>query len=780
MRLDEHPSKIPMVFPSVLNILVRNPNKLIAISNSVLRALAVVLIAGMSTGVMAHSQENEWTWVGGSSTLGSHCFDQVFCGHAGVYGRIGTPAKDNLPGSRTDAASWTDGNGNLWLFGGDGYDASGYLGNLNDVWEFNPSTGEWAWMGGSDNLGADLASAPGVYGSLGTPSAENIPGGRWESTTWVDHEGNVWLFGGSGQESEFDYDAYNDLWKFNPSTNEWAWMGGSMLVGQNGTYGALKASATGNIPGAREGATGWTDSGGHLWLFGGQGYDSRGNEGYLNDLWEFDPSTNEWAWMGGSKTLPTASNGRQPGVYGKLGTPAPGNVPGGRVGASGWTDSEGHLWLFGGAASTVLGDFVILNDLWEFDPATNEWAWMGGSSTLGTSQNGGSGEPGVYGTLGTPAVENAPGSRWVAANWTGNDGRLWLFGGEGNDSTNHNGDLNDLWMFDPSIKAWAWMGGSSTINYPGTTGNPGVYGKLGTPAPGNIPGGREAASSWVDDAGHFWMFGGDGYVAPDNNGFLNDLWEFLPSASSSPVPTFSPAPGAYTSALSVTIGDLIPGAKIYFTTDEETPTAASTLYKGRFTVSSTETIKAIAVAANYANSAVATAKYIILKPQTITFTAPRSPVTYGVKPIELSATASSKLPVTFKVISGPGTISGHKLTITGAGTVVIAANQAGNLDYAPAPQVERKIVVDKASQTIAWPKISGTHYAKTTLHLKATATSGLPVSFTSETPKVCTVSKDSASLLIAGACTIRASQPGNDDYAPAPALTHSVTVTGNP
>ncbi len=50
--------------------------------------------------------------------------------------------------------------------------------------------------------------------------------------------------------------------------------------------------------------------------------------GYLNDLWEFNPSTNEWTWMGGSSTV--GSNGGQSGVYGTLGTPAAGNIPGGR------------------------------------------------------------------------------------------------------------------------------------------------------------------------------------------------------------------------------------------------------------------------------------------------------------------------------------------------------------------------------------------------------------------------------------------------------------------
>ena len=87
--------------------------------------------------------------------------------------------------------------------------------------------------------------------------------------------------------------------------------------------------------------------------------------------------------------------------------------------------------------------------------------------------------------------------------------------------------------------------------------------------------------------------------------------------------------------------------------------------------------------------------------QTITFTALPSPVTFGVSPIMLSATASSGLPVTFSVISGPATVSGSTLTITGAGTVVVAANQAGNADHTAAAQVTQTIVVNKAMPSLS-------------------------------------------------------------------------------
>jgi len=86
--------------------------------------------------------------------------------------------------------------------------------------------------------------------------------------------------------------------------------------------------------------------------------------------------------------------------------------------------------------------------------------------------------------------------------------------------------------------------------------------------------------------------------------------------------------------------------------------------------------------------------------QTITFVAPASPVPFGAPPVTLNATASSGLPVTFSVLSGPGTVNGNVLTFTGYGTVVVAANQAGNAIYSAAPQVTQ-IVVVKARAAIA-------------------------------------------------------------------------------
>jgi sugar lactone lactonase YvrE len=86
--------------------------------------------------------------------------------------------------------------------------------------------------------------------------------------------------------------------------------------------------------------------------------------------------------------------------------------------------------------------------------------------------------------------------------------------------------------------------------------------------------------------------------------------------------------------------------------------------------------------------------------QTITFAAPTTPVAYGGASINLGATASSGLQVSYTV-TGPATINGSTLTTTGTGTISITATQAGNAVYAAASPVQHSIVVNTATLTVS-------------------------------------------------------------------------------
>jgi N-acetylneuraminic acid mutarotase len=571
-------------------------------------AVLAILVAAAAS-LAAHAQTGEWAWMGGSSVLTHQSSGEK--GQPGVYGTQGQPSAANIPGGRLGAVSWTDKDGNFWLFGGGGLDSAETFGFLNDLWEFDPSTKEWTWVSGSNTIPAFNGGQPGIYGQQGTPAATNTPGGRSGAEGSTDANGNLWLFGGAGFDAVGTNGNLNDLWEFSPSTREWTWVGGSSNLGVNGTvpgvYGTLGSLTAGSFPGSRNNGAAWTSKDGSLWLFGGYGGSTPGQFGPLNDLWRYVPSTNQWAWMGGSSTT------LQPGVYGQLGTPAPGNVPGARESAGAWVDNDGNFWLFGGTGFALVGSADAegdLNDLWKFDPTTTEWAWMSGSNTLPNSCPGGGicNWPGVYGTLGTAAAGNTPGSRASTVTWTNQDGTLWLFGGNGSDANNVPGFLNDFWKFDPAASEWTWMGGSSMVGAGGATA--GVYGTLGTPAAGNLPGSRTEGVAWTDIYGNFWLFGGSGSDAQAVIGYLNDLWETTPVMVTA-TPTLSPASGTYTTAQTVTISDSTSGAVIYYTTDGSIPTPSSTKYIGPITVSSTETIHAIATAANYVSSGVASAMYTI-------------------------------------------------------------------------------------------------------------------------------------------------------------------------
>jgi RHS repeat-associated protein len=204
---------------------------------------------------------------------------------------------------------------------------------------------------------------------------------------------------------------------------------------------------------------------------------------------------------------------------------------------------------------------------------------------------------------------------------------------------------------------------------------------------------------------------------------------------------------------------------------------SSGLYTAPATISTQQTVTVTAT--SQANTAASASSVVTLMPkasQTISFTAPVSPVTYGVSPIALTATASSGLPVTFSVVSGPGTVSGSTLTITGVGTVVVAANQAGNTYYAAAAQVTQSVVVNKASQTISFtPPASPVTYGVSPIALTATASSGLPVTF-SVVSGPGTVSGSTLTITGVGTVVVAANQAGNTYYAAAAQVTQSVVV----
>jgi N-acetylneuraminic acid mutarotase len=442
------------------------------------------------------SNNSNWAWMNGDSILNQ----------PGFIAPVGLQVKENKPCARHGAVKWTDANGNFWLYGGTGWAYSNRA-SLNEMWKFEPLLNEWTCL--KDRTPSKFP----VYGVRGFGSPGNTPGSRINALSWTGADGYLYLFGGVSQ------DYYNDLWKYDTQTNIWTWLKGDSIGTNRSVYGVQGIPGIANNPGSRNGADGWADADGKLWLMGGYGYTSTDYD-YLNDVWKYDPISNNWTWVKGDTSISNI------GVYGKRNIESPANHPGGRAYASAWTDSEGNFWLYGGEGYDATTITLASNDLWKYNPVTNNWAWVDGDSA--------DQQPASFGTRTVPAASNHPGGRSKAVNWTDAAGNFWMMGGYGYTNTTgfrEEGGLNDVWKFDKVTKYWTWVKGDTILF------SDGMYGRIEIPDAVNNPPARAAAVSWTDAGGNLWLMGGYRYNGhgPGIFGFLNDLWRFSDASILLPV-----------------------------------------------------------------------------------------------------------------------------------------------------------------------------------------------------------------------------------------------------
>jgi hypothetical protein len=149
------------------------------------------------------------------------------------------------------------------------------------------------------------------------------------------------------------------------------------------------------------------------------------------------------------------------------------------------------------------------------------------------------------------------------------------------------------------------------------------------------------------------------------------------------------------------------------------------------------------------------------------------------------ASASSRLPVSLRSDT-PGVCSAASLQVATfkPGTCTITASQGGNSHYLPAPDKLRSFRVKpsvgrRRAQSIAFARPAN-EAARRPVTLSASASSGLAVSFRSDTPLVCSVFRRQVTIIKPGTCTITATQGGNTHYLPAPDRTRSFRITPVP
>lgn len=139
---------------------------------------------------------------------------------------------------------------------------------------------------------------------------------------------------------------------------------------------------------------------------------------------------------------------------------------------------------------------------------------------------------------------------------------------------------------------------------------------------------------------------------------------------------------------------------------------------------------------------------------------------------DLAVSYSSQTPTVCGVDASSGVVSG-----LGIGNCVIAANQGGNDRFAPAPQALLTVAVSGRPQTLALEGPASVVVGDSA-QLRAQASSGLPARFASQTPGACSIDAETGTVVgvSSGACTVVATQPGDNQWAAAPQATQTLTI----
>jgi gliding motility-associated-like protein len=172
-------------------------------------------------------------------------------------------------------------------------------------------------------------------------------------------------------------------------------------------------------------------------------------------------------------------------------------------------------------------------------------------------------------------------------------------------------------------------------------------------------------------------------------------------------------------------------------------------------------------------------------PRTLTVSKASQTITFNALPAKIfgdvdfgpGALASSGLIVSYSSDNtAVATIEGGMIHIVGAGTAVITASQAGNANYSAAVDVLQTLTVNTTNQTITFPALPAKAYEDGDFNPGATASSGLPVSYSSNNPAVATIVGGMIHVVGVGTAVITASQAGNAYYNAAADVPQTLTV----
>lgn len=320
----------------------------------------------------------------------------------------------------------------LWLFAG--CPSLEEEKQLSDMWCFDLATQTWT------PLARDLAR-------LG--AEHRAPSGRFTPVTWVEGS-TLFMYGGA-----IGATPSSELWLFDTQTHRW-------------TRDERTRSTSQSTPGARSGSIAWHGGENRAWLFGGIGESSPGRRDTLGDLWSYsydsdswrleaDASSHQWVLPQPRTHASQCLSSKYCWVFGGLSRSergavfsdlwsferhtgatrrwwdAPdlnsGLVPSSRTGAVLFSDRFENVYVFGGQQTQPR---MHLSDLWKFESSSQKW--------LNLSRNNADTEAGKGDVWPSPRSDSFA--------WIDSDGRLWLFGGYGENSHGDPDVLGDLWLFE--------------------------------------------------------------------------------------------------------------------------------------------------------------------------------------------------------------------------------------------------------------------------------------------------------------------------------------------
>ena len=195
------------------------------------------------------------------------------------------------------------------------------------------------------------------------------------------------------------------------------------------------------------------------------------------------------------------------------------------------------------------------------------------------------------------------------------------------------------------------------------------------------------------------------------------------------------------------------------------------------TGSGTVTLQASQVAAGNYNATISQTGFLVnSNPATLAFTSIASQI-FGAAPFTVRASCVSPGVVTYSVVSGPATLSGNIVTLTGAGTVVLRASQAASGKYA-ASAAQTSFSVSPAVPVLTFAPIPTQTFGASPFSVKAESTSPAAITYSVSGPA--SLSGNTVTLTGAGTITLRASQPSVANYAATTAQANVVVAQATP